>query len=271
MQSIAPSVFISHGLPSMALMDDPYNTSLVNFGRNIDIKGIVAVSSHWVCPGPVQVTSNSRPFIQFNFHGYQKELYDLSYQPPFSHELLTVVTTLLEKNGFPFVENPHYGFDHGVWMPLRLIRPEADLPVIQISLPLYEDLRLIMKIGHALSGLRDQGILLLGSGMAAFNPSKLIWHARGESVNEKIKAFDDWLAENILQAKIENILDYRLSSPFGTFAHPSSANLLPLFFAVGGAINGDRPQILFRGFRYSSTSLLSFCLGERKILDLPYS
>ncbi len=271
MQRNTPSTFISHGLPSMALMDDPYNTALVNFGRNIQLKGIVAVSSHWVCPGPVQVTSNSRPFIQYNFHGYQKDLYSLSYSTPYSAELQMMVTSLLQKNGFPFLENPNYGFDHGVWMPLRLIRPEADLPVVQLSLPLYEDLRLIMKLGHALSTLRDRGILLLGSGMAAFNPSKLIWHARDGAVNEKIKAFDDWLSDNILKAKIENILDYRLSSPFGEFAHPSSANLLPLFFTMGGALTGDRPQILFKGFRYSSTSLLSFCLGQKDILELPYS
>jgi 4,5-DOPA dioxygenase extradiol len=271
MRRETPSVFISHGLPSMALMDDPYNTALVNFGRNIELKGIVAVSSHWVNPGPVQVTSNKTPFIQHNFHGYQKDLYNISYQPPYSAQLQEMVTSLLENSGFPFVENPHYGFDHGVWMPLRLIRPEADIPIVQLSLPLYEDLRLILKLGHVLSPLRDQGILLLGSGMAAFNPSKLIWYARDEVVNDKIKAFDDWLTESILQAKIENILDYRLSSPFGEFAHPSSANLLPLFFTMGSAVTGDRPQILFKGFRYSSTSLLSFCLGQKAIRDFPYS
>lgn len=148
----------------MALMEDPYNTALVNFGRNIELKGVVAVSSHWVCPGPLQVTSNLSPFIQHNFHGYQKDLYDLTYQTPYSAELQSMVTSLLNKNGFDYVENPNYGFDHGVWMPLRLIRPEADVPVIQLSLPLYEDLRYIMKLGHVLSSVREQGILLLGAG-----------------------------------------------------------------------------------------------------------
>lgn len=258
----APSLFVSHGLPPMAILDDPYNSALINFGKNLEIKGVVAVSSHWISPGPIQLASNRVPFIQHNFHGYQKEVYELDYRPPFSESLVREVVNTLENNSFKVFKNDLYGVDHGVWMPMRLIRPEADLPVVQISLPLYEDPREIMNLGRSLSVLREKGILLLGSGMASFNASKLIWHVRGGEVNSKIKEFDDWLIENILKAKIENILDYRKLAPHGEFAHPSSASLLPLFFTMGTSQMGDFPQILFRGFRYSSSSLFTFGLSS---------
>jgi 4,5-DOPA dioxygenase extradiol len=267
----APSLFVSHGLPPMAIMDDPYNSALINFGRDLNIKGIIAVSSHWVTPGPIQITSSSVPSIQHNFHGYQKELYELDYRPPFSQELMDEVISALSQDEFEFYLNPHYAFDHGVWMPLRLISPEASVPVVQLSLPLNEDPRKIMQLGHSLSHLRERGILLVGSGVAAFNASKIVWHARGEDVNSKIFEFDNWLEKNLLRANIEGILDYRNVAPHGEFAHPSSATLLPLFFTIGTSLHGDYPLILYKGFKYTSTSLLSFYLSDSSVNHKPYS
>lgn len=267
----APSLFVSHGLPPLALMDDPYNSALINFGRNIEVRAIVCVSSHWISPGTIQITSNPKPFIQHNFHGFQKELYDLDYSTPYSEELINEVREALEENSFETSLSSNYGLDHGVWMPMRLIRPEGDLPVIQISLPLYEEPRMIMKIGHSLSSLRGKGILLMGSGEAAFNPSKIVWHARGEQVNPKIKEFNEWLLKSLEEAKIEEILDYRKSAPHGGFAHPSSASLLPLFFTMGSSLAGDSPRVIFNGYKYSSTSLLSFCLWDRDITSNSFS
>lgn len=266
-----PSVFISHALPPMAMLDDPYNSALINFGRNIDIKGIVCVSSHWVSPGPIQITSNPVPVIQHNFSGYQKELYDLQYQTSYSADLVEQVATLLNKNEFEVNLNPYYGLDYGIWMPLRMIKPEGSVPVVQISLPLYEDPRIIMKLGHSLSALREQGILLVGSGVAAFNPNKIVWYARGEEVNSKIKEFDLWLKDCILNAKIEDILDYKLTAPHAEFAHPSSATLLPIFFTIGSSLAGDRPQVVYEGYKYSSTSLFTFCLSRDEIVTKSFS
>lgn len=267
----APSIFISHGLPPMALMDDPYNSALINFGRNIEVRGIICVSSHWISPGPLQITSNPKPFIQYNFHGFQKELYDLNYSTPFSEELIQEVQECLSENSFETALSTNYGLDHGIWMPLRLIRPEGDLPVVQISLPLYHEPREIMKLGHSLSSLREKGFMLMGSGEAAFNPAKIVWHARGENVNPKIKEFNEWLLKSLEEAKIEEILDYRKSAPHGEFAHPSSASLLPLFFTMGSSLAGDKPRILFNGYKYSTTSLLSFCLWDRDIASKSFS
>lgn len=271
MKQIVPSLFVSHGLPPIALLDDPYNSSLINFGRNLDIKAIVAVSSHWITPGAIQITSNPHPFIQHNFQGFQSELYEIDYKTPYSADLVQQVASLLDENDFEVALSPHYGFDNGIWMPLRLLRPEADLPVVQISLPLYEDPRLVMKLGKSLSSLREKGVLLMASGAAALNASKIIWHARGEDVNPKVESFNSWLKQNLLDANIENLLDYRKTAPHGVFAHPSTASLLPLFFTLGTSISGDRPQIVYDGFKYSSTSLLSFCLSGTEIIRKSFS
>lgn len=271
MSKAVPSIFISHALPPMAIMDDPYNSALINFGRNIEIKGVVCVSSHWISPGAIQITSNPEPFIQHNFGGYQKELYDLSYQTTYSADLVEQVANLLTDEDFEVSLNPNYGLDYGIWMPLKMIRPEGKIPVVQISLPLFEDPRKIMKIGHALSVLRENGILLIGSGVAAFNPNKIVWYARGEDVHPKIRDFNQWLEECILRAKIEDILDYKKTAPHAEFAHPSSATLLPIFFTIGSSMAGDRPQVLYQGYKYSSTSLLTFCLTGEEILAKPLS
>lgn len=267
MTNIIPSLFVSYGLPPLAIQDDPLNTSLVNFGRSLgdSVKGIVCVSSQWIMPGPIQVTSMANSSIQYNFQGFQKELYELTYHPPVSIDLTEQVGNLLFQNSFEVTLNNHYGFDHGIWMPLRLIRPEADLPVVQISLPMFDDPRKVLQLGHVLSELRKEGILILGSGAAALNMGKIVWHARGEDVNPKIREFDNWLEANLLTANIENILDFRKSAPHSDFASPSSAGILPLIFIMGTSLTGDHPQIIYKGFKYSTSSLLSFCLSDQKI------
>lgn len=266
MKNSIPSLFVSYGLPTMALLDDPFNSSLVNFGRSLGdkVKGIVCVSSQWVTPGPIQVTSLEKSFIQHNFQGFQKELYELDYQPPVSDDLTQQVAALLDEE-FEITLNNDYGIDHGIWMPLRMLRPEADLPVVQISLPMLDEPRQVLKLGHALSTLRENGILVLGSGAAALNTSKIVWYARNEDVHPKTLEFDNWLEENLLTANIENILDFRKSAPHSEFASPSSANLLPLIFIMGTSIAGDKLQIIHKGYKYGTASLLSFCLTDELI------
>ncbi|HXH32633.1 MAG TPA: class III extradiol ring-cleavage dioxygenase [Bacteriovoracaceae bacterium] len=262
-----PSIFVSQGLPPMALYDNPYNSSLADFGRSLPegIKGIVCVSSHWISPGPILITNHNEGSVQHNFYGYQKEIYDLDYRPPGSEDLVQKIARLLEEENYEVGFSNQYGFDHGVWMPLRLIRPHADVPVIQISLPLFEDPRLVLKLGKTLSALRDDGVMLMASGAAALNPSKIVWHAQSGEVNPKIKAFDSWLWSNLMEANIENILNYKTTAPYSDFAHPSSANLLPIFFTIGSSQSGDRPQAIYKGFKYGSLSLLTFCMMKNKL------
>lgn len=260
----APSLFVGQGQPPQVLFEDEYSFALREFGQRLgEIRAIVAVSSQWVSPGPVQITSSPAPRMEKNFYGFQQEIYDLDYPLKGDENLSVRLADILEGEGFETILNSEAGIDHGIWMPLLRLRPMGDLPVIQISLPMMGDSRQILKLGHALSHLREEGILLLGSGSAAFNPSKLVWSSGERDVNKKVKRFDEWLQERFLAAKIEDILNYQKAGPGADVAQPQEANLLPLIFIMGTSLNGDSPGILYQGYRYQSQSLLSLTLGDR--------
>lgn len=259
----APSLFVSSGQPPLVLLEDSYSMALRDFGQRLGrIKAIVSVSSHWVSPGPIQITSSSHPKLEKNFYGFQDEIYELQYPAPGDPELASRLRDIIRSEGLEAMENPDAGIDHGVWMPLLRIKPQADVPVIQISLPQLDDPRRIMQLGHALGELREEGILLMGSGAAAFNPAKLVWSSGEQNVNRHIRNFDLWLQEKFQRAQIEDILNYRKCAPGAEIAHPVETNLLPLFFIMGTSLNGDSPGILYRGYRYESQSLLSLTLGD---------
>lgn len=260
-----PALFVSHGLPSVALFEDEYSESLREFGKSLPpLKGIVVMSSHWMNPGAIQITSSTKPQIEKNFYGYQDDLYQLDYAPPGSPQLAEQVALLLESKNFEVSLNAEAGLDHGVWIPLLRIRPEADIPVIQVALPMFAQPRLVMNMGNALSSLREQGILLIGSGGAAFNPTKIIWSAGTLNVNQKIAEFDRWLRHQFMEARVEDIINYQDLAPHAEFSHPTPANLLPLMFTMGTALSGDHPGVVFQGFRYHSQSMLTLSLSEHQ-------
>lgn len=259
----APSLFVGFGQPPLVLFEDTYSIALREFGQRVGKpKAIIAVSSHWVSPGPIQVTSARNPKMEKNFYGFQDEIYDLDYPAPGDPILASRVSDKLRDVGVDAILNPDAGIDHGIWMPLLRIRPLADVPVIQVSLPQLDDPRRILQLGHALADLREEGVLLLGCGAAAFNPGKLVWSSGEKNVNRHILNFDQWLQEKFQRAQIEDILNYRKIAPGVEFSHPLETSLLPLIFIMGSSLNGDSPGILYRGYRYEAQSLLSLTLGD---------
>lgn len=263
--SRVPSLFVSHGLPTTALLDDLYAKSLTKFGNELPaLKGIIVVSSHWLAPGPIQITAADELETLHNFYGYQEEIYSIKYPAKGSVVLAEKVAELLDGKNLEAVLNFDAGLDHGAWLPLRRISPLANVPVLQLSLPMFVSPRVIMNMGHALSSLREKGILLIGSGGAGFNQSKMSWSAGSDNVSPKTKKFDEWLKLNFLEAKIEEILDYKEHAPEVEFAHPTGANILPLFFIMGTSLAGDHPSVVYEGYRYFTQSLLTLKLSSRK-------
>lgn len=269
-----PSLFVSHGLPPVALQETEYSMALQLLGKSLgsSLKGIVVVSNQWVIPGSIQITSMEKAKIQHNFYGYQKDLYDLTYDPPMDQSLVDEVALILEDD-FEISLNNEYGFDHGVWMPLRHLRPQADVPVVQLSLPLFSAPRNILNLGHKLASLREKGILLLGSGQSALNLERIIWYARHEDVNPKIKEFVEWLKQQLGKAHIEELINFKTEAPFAEFAQSNNADLYPLFFAIGASLPQDKLEIIYDGYVYSTVSLLSLGLmpGKARTLSLSLS
>lgn len=258
-----PALFVSHGVPTVALHEDDYSFALREFGRQIHsrCKGIIVMSSHWVT-GPVQITASEQPDTLHDFHGFQKELYDLNYPAKGDLTLAKSICNRLETSNIPCILNYNRGFDHGVWMPLRFLRPEADLPVIQLSIPMALGAREILAIGHLMAPLREQGYLILGSGGAANNLERIAWHERKFDPDRRSLSFEGWLKKKLVAAEIEDLINFSDNAPDLAFAHPTHEHLFPIFFVLGSSITGDRLQLVYEGFQYRTISMLSFALAE---------
>lgn len=258
-----PSLFASHGAPTVALHDeDSYATDLGRFGRALpkDCRAIAVMSAHWVHPGSIQVTSAPNPGLLYDFRGFQKELYAIEYPAPGSPAIAAEIQALLAEKKLASDLDPKRAFDHGVWVPLRFLRPEADLPVVQISIPMTYEPREIMQIGRALAPLREKGVFLLGSGGAVHNLRELQWHGKTGGADPRAVRFDTWLKRCLTEAKIEDLLNFRETAPDPDYAHPSLEHLMPLFFTMGSSLPGDRVRMVHEGFQYGSLSMLCFSL-----------
>lgn len=235
-----PSLFISHGSPMLALQPGASGPALAGLARDLPRpKAIVVVSAHWESR-ELLVMSNPQPQTWHDFHGFPATLYAVHYPAPGAPELARRVA---ERLGARLdAQRP---FDHGAWVPLSLMYPAADIPVVQVSLPSHAGPALQLKVGQALSALREEGILLVGSGSITHNLGELDWHAGPDAVEPWALAFRDWVVERLKAGDGQALLDYRRQAPFATRNHPSDEHLLPLYFAMGA---GERFGIVHQGF-----------------------
>ncbi|PYC23019.1 DODA-type extradiol aromatic ring-opening family dioxygenase [Pseudomonas mosselii] len=235
-----PSLFISHGSPMLALQPGASGPALATLARALPRpKAIVVVSAHWESR-ELLVMGNAQPPTWHDFHGFPPALYAVQYPAPGAPELAQQVA---ERLGARL--DPQRPFDHGAWVPLSLMYPEADIPVVQVSLPSQAGPDLQLKVGRALSALREEGILLVGSGSITHNLGELDWHAGPDAVEPWALAFRDWVVERLNAGDEAALVDYRRQAPFALRNHPSDEHLLPLFFAMGA---GGRCGVVYQGF-----------------------
>lgn len=200
---------------------------------------IVLVSAHWESR-ELLVMSNPHPATWHDFGGFPQALYAVQYPAPGEPALAQRVADLLGAR-----LDGQRPFDHGSWVPLSLMYPQADIPVIQVSLPSQAGPALQMKVGAALAALRGEGMLLIGSGSITHNLGELDWHAGPDSIESWALAFRDWVVKKLQADDRQALLGYRQQAPFAVRNHPSDEHLLPLFFALGA---GERFSIVHQGF-----------------------
>ena len=235
-----PSLFISHGSPMLALQPGASGPALAGLANALPRpKAIVVVSAHWESH-ELLVTSGARPETWHDFYGFPPALYAVQYPAPGEPDLASRVAELLQAR-----LDPQRPFDHGAWVPLSLMYPDASIPVIQVSLPSRAGPGLQVKVGQALAGLREEGILLIGSGSITHNLGELDWHAGPDVIEPWALAFRDWVVEQLKAGDEAALVDYRRQAPFAVRNHPSDEHLLPLFFAMGA---GERFGIVHQGF-----------------------
>ncbi len=253
-----PSLFISHGSPMLALEPGDSGPALARLAAQLPRpRAILIVSAHWESQA-LQVNANPQPETWHDFGGFPPALFAVQYPAPGLPGLSAEVLNLLDVAGLQAQSVSNRPFDHGVWVPLKLMYPEADIPVVQVSLPSREGPQLQTRVGQALASLRAQGVLIMGSGSITHNLRELDWHAGPESVEPWAKAFRDWVIEKLASNDQEALHDYRAQAPAAARNHPSDEHLLPLFFARGA---GGEFSAVHKGFTMGALGMDIYRFG----------
>ncbi|WP_085724989.1 class III extradiol ring-cleavage dioxygenase [Pseudomonas sp. R37(2017)] len=253
-----PSLYISHGSPMLALEPGASGPALARLAADIPKpKAIVIVSAHWES-NELLVSANPQPETWHDFGGFPKALFEVQYPAPGDPRLAAEVCQLLKDDGLPARIDSNRPFDHGVWVPLSLMYPQADVPIVQVSLPTRGGPALQTRVGHALASLREHGTLLIGSGSITHNLRELDWHAGPESVEPWAMAFRDWMIEKLAANDEAALHDYRAQAPNAVRNHPSDEHLLPLYFARAA---GGQFSIAHQGFTMGALGMDIYRFG----------
>lgn len=240
--SKAQILYIPHGGGPLPLMSDPGHAKIIDFLRSIPAKIhqpdlILVISAHWEESQPVLFGTGGNPLL-YDYYGFPDSAYQIQYPAPGAEKKITGIISTLEKAGFKGTMNRDRGYDHGVFVPLALMYPNADIPVIQISLLDSLDPKQHINLGKALSPLLRENVLVLGSGFSFHNMRAFSWGG-DQSPDPQNEAFQDWLIDVCTGPHEKHVRDERLvnweQAPGARYCHPREEHLLPLHVCQGMA------------------------------------
>ena len=251
-----PTIFVSHGSPMLAVDPGATGEFWKKLGRELPRpQAVLAVSAHWTTREPT-VNAPPRNDTIHDFYGFPEALYRIRYDAPGAPALADRVTSLLEAASIPVQVDAKRGLDHGAWVPMQNMYPDADMPVAQLSVQPQRDARWHVRLGQALRPLKDEGVLVLATGGAVHNLREM---ARdGGPTPAWAKAFDDWLAATLAAGKEMDFLDWETAAPEAQRAQPTPEHFLPIFVAYGAA--GEHPNAtrINQGFTLGSMSMAAY-------------
>ena len=255
-----PSLFVSHGAPTLILENGPACDFLRGLGRMLpNPKAVLAVSAHWETGRPT-LSAAAQPETIHDFYGFPDQLYRMRYPAPGSPELAERAASLLNAAGLRPSIDKERGLDHGAWVPLTLMYPDADIPVLQLSIQPQLGTAHHISVGGALQALRGDDVLILASGGAVHNLRALAWNRSG-APEQWAQGFDDWLARTIESGAVDDLVAYRERAPGAVQAHPRDEHLMPLFVAVGAGGENAIGKRIHHGFEHGSLSMAAFSLS----------
>ena len=223
-------------------------------------RAILVVSPHWMTR-ELEVTTSPAPKTMHDFGGFPQALYQIQYPAPGAPAIAAEVMAALQSQGHAVRANSQEGFDHGAWVPLLHLYPEADVPVIQLSLRFQDGPKECLRVGQALAALRERGILIVGSGSLTHNLYE--FRQSHGAPAAYVKAFAFWVAQALERGDLNALLDYRRQAPEAERAHPTEDHLLPLFIALGAAGQGNQcVRRIDGGISYGMLSMDSFVFGN---------
>jgi 4,5-DOPA dioxygenase extradiol len=235
----------------LALQDSPARRFLQGLGKTLERpKAIVVVSAHWETRGGPAVSLAQQPETIHDFGGFPRALFEMQYPAPGALEPAQRAAALLEAHGIPVVQSAQRGLDHGAWVPLSLMYPDADIPVAQLSVVRGASPAEHERLGRALAELRNEGVLVVGSGSLTHN----LYEFRGQGIDapvpQWVSEFEAWMKTRLENSDRAALLDYRRTAPFAAQNHPTEEHLLPLFVAMGAAGPEARATQLHASFEH---------------------
>lgn len=250
-----PVLFVGHGTPMNAVEDNVWSRGFQALRAQIpEPKAILAVSAHWFT-GATSLTSNPNPRTIHDFYGFPQALYEINYPAPGNVDLAQRVRTLIgeERSGL----KDDWGLDHGTWSVLKWLYPEADIPVIQLSINQHLSPQSHYELGRSLEALRGEGVLIFASGNIVHNLRDAFTRLRSgnSSTPDWARQFDEDVAKALLQKDAQALVSLFPNTENGRLAHPTPDHWLPLLYAAGAASDSDQISFPLEGFDLGSISM----------------
>lgn len=249
-----PAIFIGHGSPLNAVADNDFTQTLNRLGQSLPRpKSILSISAHWITNG-TKITSHASPKTIHDFFGFNRELYEILYPAPGNPQLAFRIAEKISSQ-LTFVGLSHeWGLDHGTWIPLRHMYPEANIPVIQLSLNLNESPSFHFQLGKLLRELRNEGVLIIGSGNIVHNIPMMNWNDDSSAL-PWAQEFDQWVVDQISQRKYSSLLNDFMKHTHSQLSVPTMEHFLPLLHILGASSEDDQMTIEYQKIKNATISM----------------
>jgi len=246
-----PSLYLSHGAPMLFEMTD-WMTELHSWARALPKpKAVLIVSAHWES-APLSISSRQPSELVYDFGGFDPMYYQMRYDTPAATDLADQVARLMPDTE-PVHEHPSRGLDHGAWVPMKIMYPDADIPVLQLSMPTHDPGRLL-ELGRRLRPLRESGVLVIGSGYMTHGLPFIDWNHL-DRVPGWSSDFDAWASDALARGDVDELASFRTRAPGMPYAHPTVEHFTPLFVTLGAATDPTAAPV---------TAIDGFALGLAK-------
>ena len=243
-----PAIFLSHGAPPLA-DDEVWTKELADWSRALTRPtAILIVSAHWE-EAPLTLGATTTVPLTYDFFGFAEKYYQVQYPAPGAPQLADQVRKLLHSPDHAIGQDSARGLDHGAYVPLVEMYPDADIPVLQISMPTLDPAALLA-IGRRLAPLRDEGVLIIGSGFSTHNLRAIDpWGGFHAPPPSRSAEFDDWLDRSLVAGDVDALVDFQRKAPAAALAHPRTEHFAPLFVSLGASLtSGERGDTVIEGF-----------------------
>jgi 4,5-DOPA dioxygenase extradiol len=256
-----PTLFISHGSPMHAIDAGAAGEVWAGLTKQLPKpKAVLMVTAHWETNLPM-LSGNLKPAMIYDFGGFPEALYKINYPAPGAPEIAAKAQALLKAAGFTAGIDGCRGFDHGTWVPLLKMYPDADVPVVQLSVQTMMHPRHHVEVGRALAPLSNEGVLIVGSGHLTHNLRDWMVSRGQTSTAPYAQKFQRWVFERLDAQDVDALTRYRQDAPDAVRAHPTEEHFMPLFVALGAAGENAKSTRVFEGFEGNALAMDAYRFG----------